>query len=351
MRHTSNLFMLLRAARQLVPPRRFSASWVTSHRTPHHRAAAFRRSSGSSQTDGPPDSDDDRVWRESVQNIKTVLGIDVSALDHSSRHATSIRAWLPFNRGRCLFIPRAGLGGFNITSVLEEAIADFPTASDRTRFDDDSTAHLPTPHELQARAYFPRVTSPEPRRAIARLLKEETKQDGALFLPREYLLRNHGFFDDEARANRLDELEHASRIEGAAQMNPRALLNRISEWRETQDWGPDVKYEWLDDAPRVRARLPAIGEVELKVLGSSHEIFHAGQALSNCAADYSKQVESKRCILVAMFSTSSSHSADGRKAKALALGSLRTGSLRWEELDDDTTEWEELSGHSNSSPS
>ena len=313
-------------------------------------------------------------WRKSTQNIAFCLGVKKEHLHALLRHAppepvhsSRVLEWRPFPKASHLFMP--GLGTFDVRRVCEElAAAAAPNWEDskpRSLGDDTSTVPydvpfrglIPTPSEIRFKAYFPNVAGPEARRQIERLLMQSpqaptTPIGSTSFSEREYLIKFRDYFDNDAHANRLDELADATHIEGAADMKPSRLFNRITERRETQSWGPDVQYEWLADAPaETIVQCPSVGgEVTLKVLTSSHEIRHVGRALSNCAASYCTQVQRKKCMLVAMFRrptatvvTSDDKDDDDEPApkKALALGLLEHGSGGWQQL----------SGHSNQSPS
>ena len=308
------------------------------------------------------------AWRESMHNITTCVGVDKEALHALLRHEPTLTSrrvleWRSIEKASRLFIP--SLGKFDVRRVCEELAPAAPKEESKPHSldtpaiprDVPTQELIPTPSELQLKAYFPNVTGPEARRQIGRLLRLEPPpasptptQVESTFSGREYLIKFRGYFDDEARANRLDELADAVHIEGAAEMKPARLFNRITERRETQSWGPDVRYEWLADAPaETIARCPSVeGEVTLNVLATSHEIRHVGRTLSNCAANYCTRVQRKECVLVAMFrrptTTVASNDDDDddepAPKKALALGLLEHGSGGWQQLN----------GHSNQPP-
>lgn len=165
-----------------------------------------------------------------------------------------------------------------------------------------------TPVELAVAAYFPLVMEAALKdwtlygEAVNNLIR--ILEAPETFPGRQHLIRYRGFWNNEAVAFALDELQPSQSTEwpeGAAAMPPRRLLNVLRETAEERALGVNPPYHNLKELPD-----GPVGEdgLQIQILRSHHRVVEVQAELSYCAEPHMTRLQSGDFVLVALVDTS-----------------------------------------------
>jgi len=241
---------------------------------------------------------DKKTWtnlKRAAANYKNIVGNSPSPVGF--RFLKLYRQWLKIRRGRNLFVK--GFGKFDIRDAVIRLNVQY-----------GENSYTYTPMEITASGYgFNRWTF--------QLITANP-------VLRKYYLQHRPFWS--ANRNRLDELTYFSGIQCVTEnpnIAPETLL-RVLEQRRNADY---PGYGTIDSSPEPFVHLTEAPSIDtpfgvLRPVKSPQEVMQVGQAMKNCATNYTSSIKRKSALLLALFDQS---------GNPVALGEVHydTETRRW----------------------